>query len=56
MDRGRGRAEEKRHAIVLGAAAVERIVRGRYEWRDDGLKAADSTQTTGDTPVGDAVQ
>ena len=27
-------AGAKRSAIVVGAAAVERTVRGRYEWRD----------------------
>ena len=33
MDRGGGRGQ-KRHAIEMGAAAIERVVRGRYEWRD----------------------
>ena len=35
MDRGgRAWAGNKRSAIVLGSAAMERIVAGRYEWRD----------------------
>ena len=35
MDRGgRAWAGNKRSAIVLGGAAMERIVAGRYEWRD----------------------
>ena len=36
-DRGGGC---KRRAVVMGAAAVERVVRGRYEWRDSGLRTA----------------
>ena len=40
MDRG-GRAGIKRghSGIVVGAAVMERTVRGRYEWRDAGLAA-----------------
>ena len=30
----RGYTGAKRTAIVMGAAAMERVVRGRYEWRD----------------------
>ena len=38
MDRGgREWAGGKRSAIVLGGTAVERIVAGRYEWRDHAL-------------------
>ena len=38
MDRGgRDWAGCKRSAIVLGGAAVERVVAGRYEWRDRGM-------------------
>ena len=33
-----GRRGQKRNAIVMGAAALERVVHGRYEWRDDGLR------------------
>ena len=33
-----GRGGAKRDAIQVGAAVVERIVRGRYEWRDGGLR------------------
>ena len=41
MERGSGtrRSGAKRHAIVVGAATVKRVVRGRYEWRDGGLTA-----------------
>ena len=37
LERGQGRGA-KRNAIVLGPAAIERIVGGRYEWRDAGYK------------------
>ena len=37
LERGNGRGA-KRTAIVLGPAAIERIVGGRYEWRDAGFK------------------
>ena len=38
MDRGaRDWAGNKRGAIVLGGAAMERVVAGRYEWRDRGM-------------------
>jgi hypothetical protein len=37
---GAGRRGTKRHAIVVGAATIERVVKGRYEWRDGGLVAA----------------
>ena len=38
MERGgRSRAGSKRTAIVMGGAALERVVAGRYEWRDSGL-------------------
>ena len=38
MDRGSGprRKGVKRSAVVVGAAVIERIVRGRYSWRDSG--------------------
>ena len=41
MERGSGsrRSGAKRHAIVIGAVTVARVVRGRYEWRDGGLTA-----------------
>ena len=35
LERGNGRGA-KRAAIVLGPAAIDRIVGGRYEWRDAG--------------------
>ena len=35
--RGNGRGT-KRKAILVGPAAIERIVGGRYEWRDAGFK------------------
>ena len=34
---GTGRRGSKRSAVVVGTAVVERIVRGRYAWRDGGL-------------------
>ena len=36
LERGatRGRRGAKREAVVIGALTVERIVGGRYEWRD----------------------
>ena len=38
MERGgRNWAGSKRTAIVMGGAALERVVAGRYEWRDSGL-------------------
>ena len=38
MERGgRDWAGSKRTAIVVGGAALERVVAGRYEWRDSGL-------------------
>ena len=37
LEKGNGRGA-KRAAIVLGPAAVDRIVGGRYEWRDAGYK------------------
>ena len=37
LEKGNGRGA-KRTAIVLGPAAIERIVGGRYEWRDAGFK------------------
>ena len=37
LERGNGRGA-KRHAIVVGPAVMERIVDGRYEWRDANLK------------------
>ena len=38
MERGgRSWAGSKRTAIVMGGAALERVVAGRYEWRDGGL-------------------
>ena len=43
MDRGGqgygARAKRGHAAIVVGTAVIERIVRGRYEWRDGGLRA-----------------
>ena len=38
MDRGSGprRKGVKRSAVVIGTAVIERIVRGRYSWRDSG--------------------
>ena len=33
MEKGH-RQGAKRHAIEMGAAAIERVVRGAYEWRD----------------------
>ena len=37
LERGNGRGT-KRKAILIGPAAIERIVGGRYEWRDAGFK------------------
>ena len=37
LERGNGRGT-KRKAILIGPAAIERIVGGRYEWRDAGYK------------------
>ena len=33
-----GRGGAKRNAIEVGATVVERVTRGRYEWRDGGLR------------------
>ena len=39
VERGnRARGGGLKRAIAIGAATVERIVRGRYEWRDGGLQ------------------
>lgn len=38
VERGHGRGGRKRDAIVMGPAALENVVRGAYEWRDDGLR------------------
>ena len=32
------RGGAKRHAIEMGAAALERTTNGAYDWRDDGMK------------------
>ena len=41
MDRGSRAGVKRGHGgIVVGAAVMERTVRGRYEWRDAGLAAA----------------
>ena len=40
MDRGNRAGVKRGHSgIVVGAAVMERTVRGRYEWRDAGLAA-----------------
>ena len=38
MEKGHRRGA-KRHAIEMGAAAIERVVRGAYEWRDSAFAA-----------------
>ena len=41
MDRSNNRVSgAKRNAIEMGAAAIDRLVRGKYEWRDGGLQPA----------------
>ena len=45
MDRGgREWAGGKRSAIVLGETAMERVVAGRYEWRDQGMPPVRGTR------------
>ena len=39
LERGRSVGGAKRNAIVISSAVVERVVRGRYEWRDGSLRA-----------------
>ena len=38
METARDRGGSKRKAMEVGPATVERIVNGKYEWRDGGLK------------------
>jgi len=39
LERNDRRGQQKRRAIVMGSAALERVVAGRYEWRDDSMRA-----------------
>ena len=41
MERGAIRRGAKRVAIEMGSWAITRVVDGRYEWRDTGLRAVD---------------
>ena len=38
LERRDGRGIQKRRAIVMGTAAIENTVAGRYEWRDEGMR------------------
>ena len=45
MDRGNGRGGKRGvAAMIMGEAAVERVVQGRYDWRDRGLPAPGDRQ------------
>ena len=38
LERKEGRGLQKRRAIIMGTATIERIVDGQYEWRDGGMR------------------
>ena len=38
LERREGRGLQKRRAIIMGTATIERIVKGQYEWRDGGMR------------------
>ena len=38
VERREGRGLCKRRAILMGTATIERIVNGKYEWRDGGMR------------------
>jgi len=38
LERKEGSGLQKRRAIIMGTATIERIVDGQYEWRDGGMR------------------
>ena len=37
LDQRNGQGTSKRRTILMGATALEKVVRGRYDWRDGDL-------------------
>ena len=44
LERREGRGLQKRRAIIVGTATIERIVDGQYEWRDGGMRKANGVR------------